>query len=140
MFPAVYPVYLVLIAWALLRRRRRALEAGRSREWRLAATAMIALPFAMAGAALLVAWQTENATALITSFYGIGAFLLAAGLVSARLVDSKWPLVLRLAGWGLIAGLTIIPSTLVLLLPLVSLLAFVVPNGYRRGQRAHATA
>ena len=101
---------------------------------------MALLPIAGAAAALVVAWQTENAAALIASFYATGGFLLAAGLVLGWGGASTWPLLLRLAGWGLVAGLTIVPSTLVLLLPFVSLLAFVVPEDYRRPGEALAHA
>lgn len=131
-FPLGYVWYVGLSAWALRRARRGAVEAGRLREWRLTAWAMTLLPIAGAAAALVVAWQTENAAALIASFYATGGFLLAAGLVLSWGGASTWPLLLRLGGWGLVAGLTIVPSTLVLLLPFVSVLAFLVPDDYRR--------
>jgi len=140
MFPLVYLPYAAVLVWALFRRRRGAFEAGRLREWRLTAAAMIALPVVMAGVALLVARQTENATALVASFYVSGGLMLTAGFVSDRLGASMWPLLMRLGGWGLVAGLTVVPSTLVLLLPFVSLLAFLVPEDYRRRAPAPKTA
>jgi hypothetical protein len=138
-FPLVYLWYAGFMAWALRRTHRGAIDAGRLRDWRSTAWAMALLPIAGAAAALVVAWQTENAAALIASFYATGGVLLAAGLLATWASASTWPLLLRLAGWGLIAGLTIVPSTLALLLPLVSLLAFVVPEDYRR-QQARAIA
>ncbi|MCJ7491470.1 MAG: hypothetical protein MUP15_04890 [Dehalococcoidia bacterium] len=133
-FPLVYLWYAGFMAWALRRTHRGAIDAGRLRDWRITAWAMALLPFAGCAGALLMASQTESAAALILSFYAAGAFLLAAGLLATWAGAPTWPLLLRLAGWGLIAGLTIVPSTLVLLLPLVSLLAFVVPEDYRRRQ------
>jgi hypothetical protein len=133
-FPLVYLWYAGFMAWALRRTHRGAIDAGRLRDWRITAWAMALLPFAGCAGALLMASQTENAAALIASFYATGGFLLAAGLVLGWGSASTWPLLLRLGGWGLVAGLTIVPSTLVLLLPLVSLLAFVVPEDYRRRQ------
>ena len=133
-FPLVYLWYAGFTAWALRRTHRGAIDAGRLRDWRITAWAMALLPFTGCAGALLMASQTENATALILSFYAAGAFLLAAGLLATWAGAPTWPLLLRLAGWGLIAGLTIVPSTLALLLPFVSLLAFVVPEDYRRRQ------
>ena len=133
-FPVAYVWYVGFVAWALRRTHRGAIDAGRLRDWRSTAWGMALLPIAGAAAALVVAWQTENAAALILSFYAAGAFLLAAGLLATWAGAPTWPLLLRLAGWSLIAGLTIVPSTLALLLPFVSLLAFVVPEDYRRRQ------
>jgi hypothetical protein len=139
-YPLGYLFYVGFIVWALRRTHRGAVEAGRLREWRLTAWAMALLPLAGALGALLMAWQTENATALISSFYVSGGLLLAVGLTLDRLGSSaSLSLPLRLAGWGLVAGLTIIPSTLSLALPFVSLLAFVVPEDRRR-QRARVAA
>jgi len=139
-FPLVYLWYAGFMAWALRRTHRGAIDAGRLRDWQITAWAMALLPFAGCAGALLMASQTENAAALIPSFYATGAFLLAAGLLATWAGASTWSLLLRLAGWGLIAGLTIVPATLVLLLPLVSLLAFFVPEDYRRRSRVPATA
>ncbi len=141
MFPLGYPFYVGFVVWALWRTHRGAVEAERLREWRLTAWAMALLPFAGTVGALLVAWQTQNAMALISSFYISGGLLLAAGLMLNRFDGAARPsLLLRLAGWGLVAGLTIIPSTLSLALPLVGLLAFVVPVDYGRRRSAQAVA
>ena len=140
-FPLGYLFYVGFVVWALWRTHRGAVEAGRLREWRLTAWAMALLPFAGALGALLVAWQTQNAAALISSFYVSGGLLLAVGFTLDRFDGAaRRSLLLRLAGWGLVAGLTIIPSQLVLALPFVSLLAFVVPADYRRRRSAPATA
>ena len=139
-FPVCYLWYAGFLVWALRRTHRGAIDAGRLRDWRITAWAMALLPFAACAGALLMASQTENATALILSFYSAGAFLLAAGLLATWAGASMWPLLLRLAGWGHIAGLTIVPSTLVLLLPFVSVLAFLVPDNYRRRGQDLATA
>jgi len=139
-FPVGYLWYVGFMVWALRRTRRGAVDAGRLHDWRLTTWAMSLLPFAGAAAALLVVWLTESATALISSFYISGGLLLAVGVVSGWLGASTWPLLLRLGGWGLVAGLTIIPSTLVLLLPFVSVLAFLVPGDYRRRSRVPAIA
>ena len=141
MFPLGYIFYVGFVVWALRRAHRGAVGAERLREWRLTAWAMALLPFAGALCALLVAWQTQNATALISSFYVSGGLLLTAGLILDRSDGAARPsLLLRLAGWGLVAGLTIIPSTLSLALPVVSLLAFVVPPNFGRRRSAQATA
>ena len=78
-FPLVYLWYVGFIVWALRRTHRGAIDAGRLRDWRITAWAMALLPFAGCAGALLMASQTENATALIPSFFLSGAFLLAAG-------------------------------------------------------------
>ncbi|MGA2285519.1 MAG: hypothetical protein ABSG55_04540 [Dehalococcoidia bacterium] len=141
MFPLGYLFYVGFIVWALRRTHRSAVEAERLREWRLTAWAMALLPFAGALGALLVAWQTQNAAALVSSFYISGGLLLAVGLMVDRFDGAATPpLLLRLAGWGLVAGLTIIPSTLSLALPLVGLLAFVVPVDYGRRRSAQVVA
>ena len=139
-FPVAYVWYIGFVAWALRRTHRGAIDAGRLRDWRTTAWAMALLPFAGCAGALLMASQTESAAALIASFYATGGVLLAAGLVLSWGGASTWPLLLRLGGWGLVAGLTIVPSTLALLLPFVSLLAFVVPEDYRRPGEALAHA
>ncbi len=136
MFPVFYLPYLFFLGWALLRARREAVEAGRLPEWRLMAAAMVFAPVAVGIAVAVAAQETESATVLLTTFYVPGAAMLAGGLLPAPL-PSSWRLALRVVGWSLIAGITLVPSwLLVFFVPLAGAMAFFVPGGYLTPRRA----
>jgi uncharacterized membrane protein len=128
----LYGTFIVAVVWAVLRKRRRAFGAGRHLVFCMTAVSMVLLPVISAVGTVFVLEQTENRIAVIISFWAVGAVLLGAGLLLASTAPSSWWLLLRLFGWSLIAGVALIPSFLVFLLPVPSLLAFLVPGGCER--------
>jgi hypothetical protein len=131
MFPTLYLPYVVFTVWALLRTRCGASRASRLKDWWFTAVAMAALPIVIAAAAFAVATQTENGVAVVLSFYVPGGLMLIAGLAPGETIAAAWRRWLRICGWSLIAGMTLVPSwLLIFVLPLVGLLAFLVPGGY----------
>jgi hypothetical protein len=141
MFPTLYLPYAAFTVWALLRAHRSASQAGRLRAWRITAAAMVLLPVLFAMLALLLLVSTEQGPAVIVGFFSVGGIMLVAGLLWHQTTPSSGPRFLRLGGWSLIAGITLVPSwLLVLLLPVVGLLAFLVPGdfGVNDGRRQTA--
>jgi len=139
-FYGLYLVFVGSVVWALWRRRGVASEAGRRSAFRLTALGMALLPIANAIWIVAALAHAESvALPLIALFFLLGATLFGAGLLPGRIPSSMWPLLLRVFGWSLIAGVALIPSFLVLLLPVPIALAFFVPQGQRRGETpAHA--
>ena len=132
MFPTIYLPYAAFTVWALLRAHRSASQAGRLRAWRLTAAAMVLLPVLFAMLALLLLVSTEQGPAVIVGFFSVGGVMLVAGLIWHQTTPSSGPRLLRLGGWSLIAGIALVPSwLLVLVLPVVGLLAFLVPGRYQ---------
>ncbi len=120
-FYGLYAAFVGSVVWALRRRR----EADRRIFW-LTAFGMVLLPVANAvWIVALLAPGRPFAIPLVSGLFVVGAMLLATGVWSERLP-------LRLFGWSLIAGVALIPSLLVLLLPLPIGTAFLVPEGRAR--------
>jgi hypothetical protein len=81
--------------------------------------------------ALLLSVSTEQGPPVIVGFLSVGGIMLIAGLLWRQTTPSSGPRFLRLGGWSLVAGITLVPSWfLVLLLPVVGLLAFLVPGDF----------
>jgi len=131
-FPTIYVPYAAFTVWALLRAHRSASEGGRLRAWTLTAAAMVLLPMLLAALAFLLLKQTEEGVPLVLCFFGIGGVTLVAGLLWHETTPSSGARLLRIGGWSLIAGITLVPSWLLILaLPAVGLLAFFVPGSYQ---------
>lgn len=129
MFPLFHLLFLLLFAWAWL--RVRAPGAGLTSDWWLLGSTLLLVPVAIATLSLAVLTQTEavGPTAILSA-YAIGLLLMAAGF----LIGGRWSTgsAAMLVGWGTVAGLTLIPSTLSLALPLVALLSFPVLRWFSR--------
>jgi hypothetical protein len=140
-FYGLYIAFVGSVVWALWRRRGVASEAGHRSVFRLTALGMALLPIANAVWIVAALAHAESiALPLIATFFLLGATLLGVGLLPGRTSSSTSPLLLRLCGWSLIAGVALIPSFLVLLLPVPIALAFFVPEDYRRRGEALANA
>jgi hypothetical protein len=127
----LYAAFGASTVWALLRRRHEASAAGHRRAWRLTVLSMVFLPVASAVATVTVLVHTESVVfADIVLLNFLGGVLIGAGLLLRTTLPSTWALLLRLSGWSIIAGVALIPSFLVFLLPIPSLLAFLVPGDY----------
>jgi len=93
---------------------------------------MVLLPMLLAALAFLLLTQTEEGVALVLCFLGLGSLMLIAGLLWNQTTPSSGARLLRIGGWSLIAGITLVPSwLLILVLPAVGLLAFLVPGSYQ---------
>jgi len=128
---ALYGGFAACTVYALLRKRRNAWEAGQRRTWQVTALGMALFPVASAVAIVIILAHAESIVpAEIVLFNALGGLLIAGGLLLKSTLSSTWLLVLRLCGWSLLAGVALIPSFLVFLLPVASLLAFLVPGDY----------
>lgn len=112
-----------MFGWAWLRVRARG--AGLLSEWWLLGITLLLFPVAIAMLTLNLLTRTD-AGAPLTIFivYLLGFVLLALGFV----IGDRWRLagLVVLLGWSVVAGLTLVPSTLSLALPVVALLSFPV--------------
>lgn len=127
---AVYPIYLLAIAGAVIRVRRTWIRAGSEIEWRIASLEMLVLPIAASLIIFTLAANNERPEIIIGVPLIPGFALLALGFFLAqRMPDIA--LQLRIAGWSLVAGLVLVPSSLVIFAPLIGLLAFPVIRQYK---------
>ena len=117
-FYGLYAAFVGSIIWSL--RRHRAV--GSPVFW-LTALGMFLLPIANAVWIVAVLGLGQPfAIPLVAGLFVLGGALLLLGVLSRQLP-------LRLLGWSLMAGVALIPSLLVLLLPAPIVLAFLVPEG-----------
>lgn len=131
----LYPLYLLIVAAVLLRARRSWSAAGRLAEWRVAAAQALALPVAAGAAVLGLAGMTERAEVILALPLTPGIALLAFGFALAHGAPDL-ALELRIAGWSLVAGLALVPSSLVLLAPLAGLALYAVLAPYGSAARS----
>jgi len=102
---------------------------------------MVLLPMLLAALAFLLLTQTEEGVAVVLCFLGLGGLMLMAGLLWHQTTPSSGARLLRIGGWSLIAGITLVPSwLLILVLPAVGLLAFLVPGSYQDGAQRQRRA
>jgi hypothetical protein len=141
MFPTVYVPYVAFTIWALVRAHKSASIRGNLAAWRLTASAMALLPVLFAMLALLLLVGTEQGPAVIVGFFSAGGIMLVAGLIWNKAAAPARARALRLGGWSLIAGIALVPSwLLVLLLPVVGVLAFLVPGDFGKSDGRRQTA
>jgi hypothetical protein len=139
LFYGLHATFLGAVFWALRRRRSVASESGHKSAFWLTALGMVLLPIANAvWIVAAVAHAEPVALPLFALFFVAGGTLFVAGLTASG--SRPLRLTLRIYGWSLIAGVAIIPSILVVLLPVPIILAFFVPEDYRRGQSVQAVA
>ncbi len=128
MLYAVYVLYAALTGAAIVLRSRLFSRSEGARTWRVTAAAMVLAPPAIAAASMTLLVSGDVDPLLVLSLSGPGAAMLLVGIAmrfgSAPLVA----LALRLTGWSLIGGLTLIPAGIALFAPLSGLLAFFVPE------------
>ncbi len=119
-FYGLYAAFVGSVVWSL-RRRREMQRNG----FRMAALGMVLLPIANAVWIVAVLGPGRPfAIPFVAGLFVLGGALLMSGVLSRQLP-------LRLLGWSLMAGVAVIPSFLVLLLPLPIATAFLVPEGKR---------
>jgi hypothetical protein len=130
-FYGLYAAFVGSVVLALRRRRGVVSERGHRSLFRLTALGMALLPVANAiWIVAAVAHAESVALPLLALFLLVGALLLGAGLLSNGEPSTRG-LALRVCGWSLMAGVALIPSFLVFLLPVPIVLAFFVPEDYR---------
>lgn len=115
---AAYAIYAFLLAAALWRSRGGSM-------WRTSAAFMLLLPVVVAAGITWYAIETQRGAAAVLFVLPPGLWLYVVGLQPLiRLAPlTRWTA--RTAGWSLIAWITLIPATTVLLAPISGLLAFV---------------
>jgi hypothetical protein len=102
---------------------------------------MLLLPVLVALVDVLLLIETEQGIAVIVGSFAIGGAMFVAGLVQGRGAAPAGARFLRVAGWSVAAGITMVPSwLLVLLLPVVGLAAFLVPGDYGAGSESRRRA
>jgi hypothetical protein len=124
----LYSAFVVATAWSLLRKRREAAEVGRGFMLAAVAAGMVVLPLASAVGTIVALAQTQAPLAVLTPICVLGAALFGGGVLLESAFSSELALPLRLIGWSLLAGVALIPSFLVFLLPIPTVLAFFVPR------------
>jgi hypothetical protein len=126
MFYATYAVYASITGWAVLRMYHSA--AARQVERSASALTMMALPILLALVLTTLLLNTdETASEFVVWGAAPAAAVFLAGLYPSALPPSS-RLALRLVGWSVLAGITLIPAGIALLSPVSALLAHLVPE------------
>ena len=128
MFYAAYIAYAALTGWALLRLWHHPSLAERPFERSASVMAMTALPVALAVALTALLLDAHDAASKFVMWGAAPAALaFMAGLYAPGLSAST-RLTLRVLGWSVLAGITLIPASIALFAPGSGLLALLVPE------------
>lgn len=128
MFYASYLFYFVLVAAAVSRNRRRAINLRRTREWLLASAIMTFLPVVLAVLITIYFLRDRDANvSFLVLVFLVGVTLLLTGkYASAGHSSTAIAPALETVGWSLIAAGTLVPASTVLLAPIAGVLSLAV--------------
>jgi hypothetical protein len=130
---AAYALYALLTSFALLRGQRMGAALSGRLAWRASIPIMILLPVTTATAlTMAISNQSDSAAPWVLAFgYSAGALIFLSGFGFLMKLSPSSGLLLRAIGWSVVAGVTLIPATLVIFSPLAGFLAFSVPRANR---------